>query len=161
VPICFSEEINCKTLETRDGTLYIVPDFTGSDCHYSWSNSSGHVLANNDGGIDIIGSNSTSLHTNSCYETVEYSRGCMSEQSKTVKCFANCTRSERLPNVEELPTKPNTLLGVSLFVAFMVLVVGGILMGFVFRDKLSRCRKHLYTAVKPNKHRNQVADVMV
>ncbi|XP_076599287.1 uncharacterized protein LOC143328180 [Chaetodon auriga] len=90
--LCSAQVLNCTVTLVAGGTLYSVPAFEASNCHYWWTNVTNYVLANHMSKMDKLVAMNTnrSLLTQSCSEEIHYRRNCISEG---IEYEANCTTS--------------------------------------------------------------------
>ncbi|GLD69630.1 uncharacterized protein AKAME5_002094400 [Lates japonicus] len=89
-----AQDIPCTVTQEAGCTVYRIPDFNATNCHYWWTNVTDFVLANHEKKIDgLVEINSnTTLTTYACSDQIKYTRDCISEgvQHKTT-CFTNCS----------------------------------------------------------------------
>ncbi|KAK2824582.1 hypothetical protein Q5P01_021757 [Channa striata] len=89
-----AQTISCNVTQEADQTCYSVPLYMGTDCQYSWSNKTGHVLANQEGKMEnlVLNGSIHVLKTNKCLREIHYIRDCISEGiPREVKCSTNCS----------------------------------------------------------------------
>ncbi|XP_076747446.1 uncharacterized protein LOC143421685 [Maylandia zebra] len=107
VVLCCGWDISCSVTEDAYGTLYTVPDFQATRCIYSWMNSTGHVLVNNNETVTGLVTNSSirTLLTRACLKQVNYSRDCVSEGIQhTTSCFTGCSGTTNPQKSEGTPS---------------------------------------------------------
>ncbi|KAF3707980.1 hypothetical protein EXN66_Car001153 [Channa argus] len=76
-----TQAINCAVTQDAGGTCYSVTQFSGTDCYYSWTNGTGHVVANHAAKMEylVVTQNISTLTTNRCLKEIHYIRDCISE----------------------------------------------------------------------------------
>ncbi|TMS04506.1 hypothetical protein E3U43_009663 [Larimichthys crocea] len=118
-----AHDINCNVTQDGGRTLYAVPRMEeAKDCHHSWINVTGHVLANHDGQMDELVEMNTnySLRTTECFPVVRYEQNCLSEDSlHEATCNTSCTAKTN-PDREEANTRLYWMTAVSIITILAV-----------------------------------------
>ncbi|KAM9726352.1 uncharacterized protein ACNS7B_017320 isoform 2-T2 [Menidia menidia] len=128
---CVSMAASCTSTRTPGGTEYVLDASCPPHCDHSWSNSTGHVIANaKDEAEQVLDQNSSRLHIRDC-DDVTLSCHCFPDgELYNATCDGNCTKAAGLKQEEGTPPNhwiiPLIVLGLFLILV-LVLVVDGVI----------------------------------
>eukprot|EP00064_Thunnus_orientalis_P006042 superscaffoldBa00000612_g6056 len=97
VQLCGAQDLTCTVTQVGDCTVYNISDVpraSAVNCHYSWTNETKHVLANQiEETAGLVTRNSINvLITSECFDKITLTRSCISETTElTAFCTANCS----------------------------------------------------------------------
>ncbi|KAM9726351.1 uncharacterized protein ACNS7B_017320 isoform 1-T1 [Menidia menidia] len=94
---CVSMAASCTSTRTPGGTEYVLDASCPPHCDHSWSNSTGHVIANaKDEAEQVLDQNSSRLHIRDC-DDVTLSCHCFPDgELYNATCDGNCTKAAGL-----------------------------------------------------------------
>lgn len=146
--LCCAQDVPCTVTQDAGQTHYRVSDFIATNCHYWWTNSTNHTLANHDSKSKmVVMKNIRTLLIEGCSEQINYLRDCISEgEPREANCITTC--SGHVPQSGGgISLRPS---GISYhWVAVTVAVVIILLVGLVtYLCCMYRCRKKDYAGVK-------------
>ncbi|KAM9726628.1 uncharacterized protein ACNS7B_017513 isoform 1-T1 [Menidia menidia] len=123
---CVSMAASCTSTRTPGGTEYVLDASCPPHCDHSWSNSTGHVIANaKDEAEQVLDQNSSRLHIRDC-DDVTLSCHCFPDgELYNATCVGNCTKAAG--QTQEEGTPPNHwIIPLIVLVLFLVLIVVGV-----------------------------------
>ncbi|KAM8748194.1 uncharacterized protein AB9X84_015942 [Acanthopagrus schlegelii] len=98
--------LNCSLIQDNDQPTLVISGLPKVPAVYTWANSSGHVLAQNDQETPglVLRNTNTTLVTSGCIEDVYYTSTIVSTAERyTAHCQVNCTENAHLWETKEPP----------------------------------------------------------